>query len=520
MKSILFTLLFVFYSYFMVAQLYMESTISTGTDESAHCIDVLNDGNYIVGGIHTASGQSQSDFLINKISSSGELIWSKTISSADEDILYNVKSTGDGGFIMVGTTVGYGAAQKDIMVIKSDMNGIVEWSVTIGGPLLDLAYTVIPTLDGGYLIDGTLQETANLFRLVTVKLNSSGGLQWKKVTGTAGKIGGGALELSAEGFVVVGSIKATGYYLYFSKIDSEGDLVWEKSIPGNVNGGSYDINATDDGGFISFGSTHEIIGVEDIWIVKFNSSGEVLWSKVYGFPDRAIQTYGGEPFSNGYVVSLHDYGSGSNRAGFLIIDLEGNVSSYFESDLSTQAWGIHVSNEGSFIVGKKDVGGQDDVYLLKTDLLGQIGPQCAIPQTTIEVVDWPCESTAVFSEQNSSVTVTSVIATSVDIMMSVDIDCKHTVSVPNLSDLNRENISARIINSTSGNPNRLLLECGMGTTVSICIFNTAGELVVDRRSQKLNSGANWIDLPALSCGIYAIQILNGDGAIGVKLMVE
>jgi Secretion system C-terminal sorting domain len=60
----------------------------------------------------------------------------------------------------------------------------------------------------------------------------------------------------------------------------------------------------------------------------------------------------------------------------------------------------------------------------------------------------------------------------------------------------------------------------MGTTVSICIFNTAGERIVDRRSQKLNSGANWMDLPALSSGMYAIQILNGDSAIGVKLMVE
>jgi hypothetical protein len=520
MKSILLTLLSFFYSYIVVGQLYMESTISTGTDESARYVDVLNDGNYIIAGIHTASGQSHSDFLIIKLSSAGELIWSKRIASSGEDILYNVKAASDGGFVMIGTTVGYGAAQRDILVIKADADGIVEWSVLIGGAQFDLSYTIVPTLDGGYLIDGTLQQSGTLFKLITVKLNSSGVVQWKKATGTAGIIGGGAIELSNGGFVVVGSIKESDYNLYLSKIGLEGDIIWEKSIPGNVNGSSYDINATDDGGFICFGETHETIGSDDVWIVKFNSSGEVEWSKVYGSSNRTTRTYGGEPISNGYVVAIHDYGTGSNNVGLLMIDLDGNVTSYFESDLATQAWGIHVSDQGSFIVGRKDVGGQDDVYLLKTDLLGQIGPQCAIPETTIQVEDWPCESTAVFSDQNSSVSVTNVTTTSVNIAMAMEFDCKHTVSVDNLSDLNRENISAKIFNSTSGNPNRLLLECEMGTTVSICIFNTAGERIVDRRSQKLNSGANWMDLPALSSGMYAIQILNGDSAIGVKLMVE
>jgi hypothetical protein len=524
MKTFFFVILFVLLQNCIEAQVYFQSTVGDNGSASAISVDILSDNNYIVAGNYTALGETQTDYLVARISTSGGIIWSRTVGASGNEAVYQVLATVDGGFLISGTTNGYGASSDDILLVKANSEGTVAWSKTIGGSGADYARSVIQTSDGGYLVCGALHTSGSNYHIITVRLSAYGDVIWKNVTGSDNIIGGDAIELANGGFMLVGGVKNGAYYsIYLSRISSAGDIVWERACFGNMNSGSYELMSTDDGGFICFGETKDIIGPGNVWVVKFNSSGELLWSRVYGSASEKLRTFAASEIPDGYAISVYDYATGGTSAGLLTIDQDGNVVSYnnyTDAGISTQSQGVVCNEEGCFVVGKKVVGNQNQMLMVKTDFLGQIGPQCAAMQGDIESVEWPTEVVDITSDQYTSVDVTSVGAFSEGLMLTQDIDCKFTLHNEENVANEIHNISAKIINSTSGNPNRLLLECGMGTTVSICIFNTAGELVVDRRSQKLNSGANWIDLPALSCGIYAIQILNGDAAIGVKLMVE
>jgi hypothetical protein len=524
MKTFITSISFIFFLNCLEAQIYFQSTAGNDGSASAVSVDILSDNTYIVAGNYTALGESQTDYIVANISASGGIIWSRTIGSLGNETVYQVLATIDGGFLISGTTNGYGASQDDILLVKANASGAVAWSKTIGGSGADYARSIIQTSDGGYLLCGALNTSGPNYHMITVRLNADGDVLWKKVTGSDNIIGGDAVELANGGFMLVGGVKNGAYYsIYLSRISPGGDIDWEKACFGNLNSGSYEMMATDDGGFICFGETKDIIGPGNVWVVKFNSSGELLWSRVYSSATEKLRTFAAAQVPDGYAISVYDYATSDTKSGLLTIDQDGNVVSYTNyttGGASAQSQSVVCNEEGCFLVGKKVVGSQNQMFMVKTDFLGQIGPQCAVMAGEIESVEWPTDVVEIISDQYTSVDVTSVGAFSEGFMMTQEIDCKFSISVEENVVNKTQTISAKIINSTSGNPNRLLLETTIPTTVALSIFSAAGELIVNKSSQKLSNGANWIDLPVLSSGMYAIQILNGDAAFGLKLMVE
>ncbi len=506
------------------SQVFFQSTVSTEGSISAVSVDILSNNTYIVAGNYTGAGETQADYVVSNINPSGAIIWSRTIGGSGNELAVQVLAANDGGFLVLGTTNGYGASQADIFVVKADSDGTVEWSKIIGGPLADAGRSVIQTADGGYLICGSLNISGLNYHQITMKLNAQGGVVWQNVTGAYNIIGGDAVELANGGFVLVGGVKNGQYYrMYLSKISGNGDLIWEKSFFGNLNGGSYEIMPTDDGGFICFGETKNIIGAGDVWVAKYNSSGDLLSSTVYGIPSKLLRTFAASEVPGGYAISVYDYTAESTSAGLLIIDMDGSVqsfTSYSGSDLSTQSEGLVCDEDGCFLVGKQVQDGENQMLLLKTNFQGQIGQQCPVIQNEIETAEWPTQVTEVTSDQYNSLSIAAVGAFSEGLTLSQAIDCKFTVGIDENALKDNEAISAKIIQSSAGNPNRLLIGTEFATEVSIGIFNASGQLIVNKNAQKLNSGDNWIDLPDLSSGMYAIQIWNGNSSISVKLIAE
>lgn len=75
--------------------------------------------------------------------------WSKTFGGTKDDKASFVRQTLDGGYILAGFTESYGAGYEDAWLIKTDANGNQQWSKTFGGKVLDRAYSVQQTSDGG-----------------------------------------------------------------------------------------------------------------------------------------------------------------------------------------------------------------------------------------------------------------------------------------------------------------------------------------------------------------------------------
>jgi len=129
------------------------------------------DGGYILTGYTGSSGAGLYDMLLIKTDNLGNATWNYTFGGIGRDYGNAVKQTSDGGFIATGYTLSFGAGGDDLWVVKTDEDGIEEWSNTYGGSASDVGYDIQQTFDGGYIVVGhTLSSGAGLHDVFLVCL--------------------------------------------------------------------------------------------------------------------------------------------------------------------------------------------------------------------------------------------------------------------------------------------------------------------------------------------------------------
>ena len=77
------------------------------------------------------------------------------------DEAYAITPTRDGGYIVAGNTWSFGNGEDDVYLIKIDDNGNKIWQKTYGGSDYDEAYAITPTKDGGYIVAGGTESFGN-----------------------------------------------------------------------------------------------------------------------------------------------------------------------------------------------------------------------------------------------------------------------------------------------------------------------------------------------------------------------
>lgn len=121
-------------------------------------------------------GAGYYDILIAKFNPAGELMWSKVIGGYELDLPQSLIQTSDEGFVITGYTNNFGAETYDILVMKINSLGEVEWVKIIGGESYDQGYTLKQTIDKGYIIGGTTRSFGpnSTNNIIFVKLDSLG----------------------------------------------------------------------------------------------------------------------------------------------------------------------------------------------------------------------------------------------------------------------------------------------------------------------------------------------------------
>lgn len=227
-----------------------------------------NDSNFIVFG---RQGSFNVDFYLNKLSATGSILWSKSYSIASNHDFGNyIFQTADKGFIMGGTTK-VGTISK-MLVIKADSIGSYQWAKTYGDSGISEYNTIRPTYDGGYLIAGTtLQFGAGGNDIFIIKTNVVGDTLWSCTYGTSNFDECYSFQQTPDsGFIITGVTYFTSpssFKMYLLKIDMFGNIIWSytyKPPPYNVKG--YDVITTNDGGYLASG--------EGGYTVKTDSSGD------------------------------------------------------------------------------------------------------------------------------------------------------------------------------------------------------------------------------------------------------
>ena len=246
------------------------------------------DGGYIVVGKTDSTGAGNDDVYLIKADGNGNRVWSKTFGGPGEDWGYSVRQTADGGYIIVGKTDSFGAGGGDIYLIKTDANGNQIWSRVLGGPGQDWAKSVQQTADGGYIIAGTTWRSG-ASDLYLVKTDLSGNEIWSRTFGGPyGDYGHSVQQTTSGDYIVTGYTRpfgdSGGSDVYLVKTDGDGNLAWSRTYGGDWFDYGNAVQQTADGGYVIVGETTSFGNKdkEDIYLIKTNDSGDVLWSKTFG----------------------------------------------------------------------------------------------------------------------------------------------------------------------------------------------------------------------------------------------
>ncbi|MFB0515590.1 MAG: hypothetical protein ACETWG_03175, partial [Candidatus Neomarinimicrobiota bacterium] len=150
-------------------------TFGGGGDDEGHFAQVTADGGYIVVGSTTSISVGQSDVWLIKLQSDGRTEWTRTFGGVEWDWGNAVQEVPGGGYVIVGTTLSFGAGDSDLWLIKTDAEGNEEWNRTYGGHDLDFGLMVQPTTDRGYILVGrTYSFGAGNSDLWLIKTDSEG----------------------------------------------------------------------------------------------------------------------------------------------------------------------------------------------------------------------------------------------------------------------------------------------------------------------------------------------------------
>ncbi len=188
---------------------------------------------------------------------------------------------------------------------------------TYGGHGYDVGYDVKQTLDGGYIIAGSTssfgQGNTDFYLL---KLDSMGQKRFEKsFGGYNNEIARSIVQLSDSGYVMTGytsSFGIGGYDIFLIKTDKNGNLLWQKTIGGNDWDFAYSVDTILGGGFIITGTTYSFgNGNADGYVIKTDVNGDTLWTKTYGGVKddelkSVIQTLDGNYALTGYTKSYND----------------------------------------------------------------------------------------------------------------------------------------------------------------------------------------------------------------------
>ncbi len=222
--------------------------------------------------------------------------WAKTFGTVGQyDAAVGIDITSDGGSVVLVRTPLAG-----VTVVKLDAEGAVQWQKTIGSGWSANWGSVRQTSDSGFVV------AAGSLTILVFRLDSAGDILWQTVFDGPGTEEVHSIEeISDGGFVVGGRTGKCGPTacdedLFVIRLDPAGAVLWQKTY----GQGAYNevaragVRPTSDGGFVAAGST----GGSNVWVIKLDASGNVAWQKKYemsGSVFDAIQTTS----DGGYVLA-------------------------------------------------------------------------------------------------------------------------------------------------------------------------------------------------------------------------
>jgi len=314
----------------------------------------------------------------------GDTLWTRTYGGSDNDYGYSVQQTSDGGYIIAVTTKSFGAGNYDFYLLKTDASGGTVWTRTFGGSGLDYGYSAVQTTDGGYAVTGrTKSFGAGDYDVYLVKTDADGDTTWTRTYGGSDRDEGQSVQQTTDGgYIIAGYNDPWGTAImdvYLVKTDASGGLLWARSYgPEDDYECGYSVQQTADGGYIVAGSTASSqTGDTNLYLLKTDANGDCLWARTYG-GDQWDEGYSVQQTADGqYIVAgyTESFGAGSMDFYLLKIDADGDTlwTRTYGGSGRDEGRSVHQTTDGGYIIAGYSWSfgaGQSDFYLVKTDANG------------------------------------------------------------------------------------------------------------------------------------------------------
>jgi hypothetical protein len=311
-----------------------QKSYDNGQSDIPFTISKTDEGGFILGGVlviqpYDTSEITWHDAWILNVDSLGKIAWERRIGGSGYDFFASTIQTTDGGFMAAGWTMSsdewwFGQTwitnhgNSDALIVKLTSKGEIEWKKLLGGAYFEKATAILQTVDGGYIFTGgTASKNDGDVRGVhgdtnfpylqydiwVVRLNNAGDILWQKCFGgTRRELGNTIIATQDGGYAIAGEALSEDGDVkglhgrsdgWFVKIDSVGNLEWQKCLGGSHDDGIASIIQRANGNYVFTGwstsSDGDVSGLHrgsidsaDMWIGELSSSGELLWQKCLG----------------------------------------------------------------------------------------------------------------------------------------------------------------------------------------------------------------------------------------------
>jgi len=282
-------------------QLIWQKTYGGSGTEGMYFHSIINtpDGGFMMLGYTTSNDDDVSgnhggqDIWLVKIDGTGNIQWQKTYGGTSTDYSSSLYTAADGNYLIVGYSnsndgdITGNHGDYDTWIAKVDGSGNILWKKTYGGSGLDVNYKFVPTADGGYILngqtnspnDGDVTGWHGDFDAWVVKIDANGNMQWNRAFGSSQYEDNFAITTTADGNYLLGAFTngndgdvtnpIGGYDVWYVKLSTAGDIVWQETIGGTGDETVNNILPMPDGSFLAGGhstsSDGDVKGQHGAW---------------------------------------------------------------------------------------------------------------------------------------------------------------------------------------------------------------------------------------------------------------
>jgi hypothetical protein len=352
-----------------------------GFTECREAIQTTDSG-YVLVGSTRAYGHGGKDIYLIKTDKYGDTLWTKAYGGTSDESGYSVKQTFDGGYVIAGSTLSFTSAGSSVYVIKTNSSGDTTWTVSVGYASSQncVGFYIEQSSDSSYFITGKGASTFSLtldamlahlspsgsvllfrafgtnaqddetfssvkradgriytvgihpetgpppYSLYVVCFDSTGQYSFERSLYASTRNAGYSVQASGNN-LIIGGVSGVPMDASLVKTDDSARVVWRKHFGGTADDGFLCVRNTSDGSYVACGFTSsEGAGDSDVYLVKTDTSGALLWSRAYGGVKADVGYSIRQTYDGGYIIggTTQSFGADSSAMYLIKTDANGN----------------------------------------------------------------------------------------------------------------------------------------------------------------------------------------------------